>query len=228
MNAPSQLTNARMLQDLVLTKKKDLADAVSNYIRAEGRSPEFILGYQTTALTVPGAKLSKCRVLNDRSQILKEMPDRGVVAEIGTQTGAFAKRILDARPNVTLFTIDIDYSQFSFDILRPYIDNNQLKTIEGTSWVELAKFPNDFFSWVYLDASHFIDHVRLDLKSTKLRVEVDGYIVCNDYTVWSPFEAQPYGVLQAVNEFLLKEDFYASHFALHPFGYHDIALRRCS
>jgi hypothetical protein len=77
-----------------------------------------------------------------------------------------------------------------------------------------------------VDASHFIDHVRLDLNAAKTRVKRGGYIVCNDYTVWSPFEAQPYGVLQAVNEFLAKEAFDVSHFALHPFGYHDIALCR--
>jgi hypothetical protein len=34
--------------------------------------------------------------------------------------------------------------------------------------------------------------------------------------------------MQAVNEFLNREDFEVTHFALHPFGYHDIALRRRS
>ena len=67
-----------------------------------------------------------------------------------------------------------------------------------------------------------------DLELAKTRVRVGGTIICNDYTIWSPFEVEPYGVMQAVNEFLKDEDFVVTHFAFHPFGYHDIALKRCS
>jgi SAM-dependent methyltransferase len=125
---------------------------------------------------------------------------------------------------VKLYTIDVDYSEFKFDRLDPYIKAGRLETIAGSSWEELDKFPDGFFSWLYIDASHHFDGVQRDLKTAKRCVRVGGHIICNDYTAWSPFEARPYGVLQAVNEFLAVEDFLVTHFALHPFGYNDIAM----
>ncbi len=210
----------------MLIKANSLANSVSAFTRSTGRNPEFILGYADGPVTIPSPKLAAARILGDRNEIVLNMPDEGAVAELGTQTGAFAGHILRTCANVTLYAIDIDYSRFQFEALEPFLANGRLQTITGLSWSEIEKFPEEFFSWIYVDASHFIDHVRLDLNAAKTRVKRGGYIVCNDYTVWSPFEAQPYGVLQAVNEFLAKEAFDVSHFALHPFGYHDIALCR--
>jgi hypothetical protein len=90
----------------------------------------------------------------------------------------------------------------------------------------LADFSEGFFSWIYVDASHYYKHVKNDLEMAKSRVRTGGYIVCNDYTYWSPFEAEPYGVPQAVNELLEDARFEVTHFAFHPFGYNDIAIRR--
>lgn len=96
-----------------------------------------------------------------------------------------------------MFTIDIDYSQFARETLQPFIANGRLRLIEGSSWDELAKFPEGFFSWIYIDASHFLENVRRDLAIARSRVRVGGYLVGNDYTIWSPFEATPYGFLPA-------------------------------
>lgn len=212
----------------VQAKLAALKASLAAYTHASGLNPEFILGPHVKASAIDQSKLAGCRVVTDRRKIIEQMPNEGVVAEVGTQTGRFAVYILSTHDQVSLKTIDIDYSLFEHEVVAPFVDGGRLETIEGSSWDELARFEHDTFSWIYIDASHFYDHVKKDLEAAKKRVKVGGYIICNDYTNWSPFEGDAYGVLQAVNEFLAAEDFEVSHFALHPFGYNDIALRRRS
>ncbi len=106
------------------------------------------------------------------------MPDQGHVVEVGTQTGHFAFVILSRLPNVRLVTIDVDYSQFAREALQPFIEAGRLRTIEGISWDELERFPEGFFSWIYIDASHALENVRRDLAVARTRVSIGGYLVC--------------------------------------------------
>ena len=212
----------------VLESLAELRAAVTAYTRETGHDPQFILGPEVHEISIPSAKLARCQMLPSREELIDEMPDQGHVAEVGTQTGQFALFILSRRTNVRLVTIDMDYSQFARQPLQPFIQTGRLTTIEGISWEELARFPEGFFSWIYVDASHALENVRRDLAVARTRVAVGGYLVCNDYTIWSPFEAAPYGVMPAVNGLVAQHDFEVTHFALHPFGYHDIALRRRS
>jgi len=221
-------TMADHAEGQVLEKLAELRAAVAAYTRETGRTPQFILGPDMHPITIPSTRLARCQMLSCREELIDEMPDQGHVAEVGTQTGRFAHFILSRRANVRLFTIDMDYSQFAWEPLQPLIQTGRLQTIEGISWAELARFPESFFSWIYVDASHALENVRRDLAVARTRVAVGGYLVCNDYTIWSPFEATPYGVMQAVNELVTQHDFDVTHFALHPFGYHDIALCRRS
>ena len=59
-----------------------------------------------------------------------------------------------------------------------------------------------------------------------LHAEGDGYLIFNDYTYWSPVECIPYGVMHAVNELCLDEDWQVAYFALDPYMYCDVAIRR--
>jgi hypothetical protein len=221
-------TNADVLRETTIGKLREFQIALAEYIRETGNNPEFILGPATASVKLNPAKLIGAELLANRCAIIERLANEGEVCEVGTQTGGFAKFILTTCPNVKLHTIDIDYSLFDHDGMTPFKEAGRLHTIEGCSWEELAKFPEEHFSWIYIDASHYYDHVKRDLESAKTRVRVGGHIVCNDYTTWSPFEGSPYGVLQAVNEFIAEEDFAVTHFAFHPFGYHDIAMRRLS
>lgn len=216
------------LRGEVMEARRVFSEAVSNYVRLSGANPEFLLGVDVRPTSIAPDKLKRCEVLSDRYKIIEKMPNRGNVAEVGTQTGLFAKHILSVHDQIKLSTIDIDYSLFQRDQLSEFIEAGRLTTIKGSSWDELSSFPEAYFSWIYIDASHFYDDVKRDLEAAKDRVEIGGYIICNDYTNWSPFEAENYGVLQAVNEFVGKVDFEVSHFAFHPFGYNDIALKRLS
>jgi predicted O-methyltransferase YrrM len=206
----------------------EVGQHLRKYSRLTGSAPQFILGEKSAMASISTAKLEGCKVYGNREEIINDMVDAGEVVEVGTQMGNFAAYILENKKNIILHTIDMNYSLFQWQKLQPHIDSGRLKTIESLSWDGLAAFEDEHFSWIYIDASHFYDHVQKDLEIAKSKVKVGGYLLCNDYTVWSPFEASPYGVLQAVNEFLATESFRVTHISLHPNGYHDIAMQRLS
>jgi hypothetical protein len=65
-----------------------------------------------------------------------------------------------------------------------------------------------------------------DIAAAKAKVAPSGFLLFNDYTFWSPTECMPYGVVRAVNELCLNDDWEFAYLALGNFGYMDVALRR--
>jgi hypothetical protein len=57
-------------------------------------------------------------------------------------------------------------------------------------------------------------------------VKRDGLLVFNDYTFWSHREFMSYGVVQAVNELALGDDWELRYFALEPEMYCDVVLQK--
>jgi hypothetical protein len=87
----------------------------------------------------------------------------------------------------------------------------------GDSSANVGAFPPKSFDWFYIDGDHGYDGVVRDLAAADAALKPGGYFMCNDYTVWAPMEAQPYGVPRAINEFIMRRRYrivgYAFHFA---------------
>lgn len=64
----------------------------------------------------------------------------------------------------------------------------------GNSYEELAKFPDDFFDVIFIDACHDYDFVSKDIAVSKRKIKKGGVICGHDYTEEYP------GVVQAVGE----------------------------
>lgn len=177
----------------------------------------------------PTARQAKfARILPDRFAGIRRMPKNGVCIEVGTQTGLFAREILDINKPKEFHVIDVDYSTFHYDLFEKEINSGMMTIHEGPSQDILNSFPDDYFDWVYIDADHAYDGVVGDINASKSKLKQKGFLVFNDYTVWSPAEVSPYGILQAVNEFLASptESWEIDFLALQGQGYHDICLRR--
>ncbi len=165
-----------------------------------------------------------CKVLIDRKLIISNMKKSGIVAEVGTQEGYFAEFILKEAKPVELHLFDID--------LKPLL-NRSGQTLEkdatlhsGDSSIELAKFEDEYFDWIYIDGDHQYSGVKRDIEVARLKVKKGGFLVFNDFTIWSPIEMIDYGIPYAVCELINAHDWTVQYFALHSLGYHDIALQR--
>ncbi|WP_218638658.1 class I SAM-dependent methyltransferase [Rhodovulum sulfidophilum] len=201
---------------------KAFQDSLRNYRRETGSPPTFLINGEAPA--IPGELLKDCKVLPRREDIIADLPKGGIGVEIGTQTGRFARKLLDIAEPEKLFLLDLDYTPFQRDILANDIEAERVVTMQGSSLELMEGFDDDYFDFAYIDAGHGYDMVAKDLAVSLRKVKPGGAIICNDFVVWSALEAIPYGVHKAVTETIAERGLRVTHFAFHPFGYSDIAF----
>jgi methyltransferase family protein len=97
---------------------------------------------------------------------------------------------------------------------------------EGMSWEMLARYPDQHFDLIYVDAAHDYDSVRRDAEVAVAKVKHDGLLIFNDYTMFDHVGGVPYGVVQNVNELIVHGDWHVVGFALQWHLFCDIAIRR--
>ncbi len=170
--------------------------------------------------------LQNSRVLPRRKDILKLMPKGGVCAEIGTQTGNFAKQIMRTLKPAKLHIYDLDFTTFDHTYFQSTLGQGVVQLHQGDSAGLLAAMPDRHFDFIYVDGDHSYAGAVRDLEQAEKKVKADGWIVCNDYAIYSPLEKSKYGVYRAVNEFCWQHGFEIAYLGLHQWGYHDVALRR--
>jgi predicted O-methyltransferase YrrM len=171
--------------------------------------------------------LVNCRVLPHRRALLDRMKRGAVAAEVGVETGQFSEAILDSCQPSQLHLLDLDLKRFG--IRRRFSDAIAAGIVqlhEGDSALTLRTFADASFDFIYIDGDHSYDGVKLDIEAARMKVKPDGFLIFNDYTYWSPAEALRYGVIAAVNELCLADDWEVVYFALAPLMYCDVALRR--
>jgi hypothetical protein len=183
--------------------------------------------YFRSASELDWGHLRDCRVVPSRVELVREcLPKRGVVAEVGTDHGAFAEIILKYAVPSELHVIDISLANFRRDVFAPAIQAGTVRLHESDSVEALRRFPDEYFDWIYIDANHSYEGVTRDLNEAKRAVKRQGLLVVNDYVFWSHREFMAYGVVQAVNELCRSEDWKLLYLALHPEMHCDVVLRR--
>lgn len=215
--------NEQDLRQDVYAALKVFQNTLRVYMQATGLEPLFLIN--GTAPAIPHAQLAGCRVFPSRGDIIADLPKGGVGVEVGTQTGRFARTLMDLAQPRKLYLLDINYAPFQREHLAAELEAGAVEARKGLSWDLLAEFDDDYFDFAYIDAGHGYDMVSKDLAVALRKVKSGGYIICNDFVVWSALEAIPYGVHKAVTEVIVANGFSVTHFAFHPFGYSDIGFR---
>ena len=164
--------------------------------------------------------------------MLGALPKQSVVAEIGTQYGEFAEKIMLATQPQKLHLIDLEFALLHKHIdktkeLQAGIENGSIEIHQGDSSTVIETFPDRYFDWIYIDGDHSYEGVKKDIEKSHPKVKEGGLLVFNDYTHWSPYEMIPYGIPQAVNEFCIHNDWEIVCLALDSFlSYQDVAIRK--
>jgi hypothetical protein len=174
-------------------------------------------------------RVQNCRVFCHRRMMVQSFPSGGIVAEIGTYKGEFAKIIYDEMRPKELHIFDVTFENLERQYLNDGIENGSIILHEGDSSTEMAKlrgYKQGLFDWIYIDGDHTYEGVRKDIEQAKLLIKRDGLLIFNDYTLCSTLERCEYGVPRAVNDLILDEQFEMVCFAFSVLGYHDVAVRR--
>lgn len=176
--------------------------------------------------TLDDKYLKNSRLVSNRIQQLKYMPKNAVCVEIGTYMGGFAKLIYQIMEPKKLHIIDCDFSSFDHSYFNDLVTNNLVELHHGNSVDIMSQFPEHYFGFIYIDGDHSYKGVKNDFAQAKLKVKQNGWIVCNDYTIFSPCSLSKMGIPRAVHEFCIESDWEIIYFSLHPRGFYDVALRK--
>lgn len=170
---------------------------------------------------IPRELLTHCRFCSSREAMLPLLPKGGIVAELGTFRGDFARSIVKLNCPSSLHVIDIDYSAFDeVDLMIPSVTRHIGYTHES-----IASFPDSHFDWIYIDADHSYAACRRDAQAAAAKIKPGGYLVFNDFAHIDPWLGR-YGVQRAVTEFARQECWPMAFFCYHPAGLYDVALRK--
>jgi hypothetical protein len=167
--------------------------------------------------------MSNAKLVPSREALLELLPKGGVIGEVGTGHGDFAKKINDVNHPVELHLFDVTFEYFDLACLLSAPD--VVRKHPGDSATNLSMFPDGYFDWLYIDANHTYLGVKRDIEQAVQKIKPSGFLIFNDFTFWSPIEAMSYGVAHAVCELCLSRDWEIIYLALEPFMYCDVVVR---
>ena len=171
--------------------------------------------------------VQNCRVVQTRTALLEEcLPKEGIVAEVGTQYGHFAKEILHTTRPKELHLIDLSFDLLETAHFADAINGGQVRLHQSDSVHALTQFPDHYFDWIYIDGDHTYQGVKRDIAVSTRKVKPDGFLAFNDYTYWSPVELMEYGVVHAVNELCIDGGYEILFFVFNNLMYCDVVLRK--
>lgn len=199
-----------------------LRRSIADYRRVTGGyPPDFMTG--RPARNIPFRALGKCRVFPNRNVMLEKLlPAGGRVAELGTWSGDWASVILEEKRPDELHLLDVTFDKLDAGVRA----DPRISLHLGDSSTNLAKFPDGYFDWIYIDGDHSYEGVVRDARVARQKICHDGILVFNDYTHWSALQAMPYGVVSCVNDMLGGKEWRMIGLALTSNGYYDVALQR--
>lgn len=191
--------------------------------------------------------LRDARLFATRDDMLAAMPvtPGGIIAEIGVAHGDFSEKILNVLRPRTLVAFDV-FEMHTYKeswgvptevllkgMTHPeyyrsrFAGRSESVVVEqGRSIDMVARYPDNHFDMIYVDAQHDYDGVKADTKLAAAKVKRDGVLIFNDYTLFDPFGGGHYGVVQAVNELVVATDWKVIGFALNYSMFCDIAVKR--
>jgi hypothetical protein len=168
---------------------------------------------ETPLVKLAPRHVEACRLVPDREALLDLLPQGAVVAELGVASGSFSAKIMRRTRPQTLVLIDpweMQRYEGGLNAVRQKfgkdIASGRIQLRQGYSTDELAKFPDGYFDWVYVDTDHTYSTTAAELVLAASKVKAGGLICGHDFTAGNVMAPVVYGVIQACGEFCLKHD----------------------
>lgn len=158
--------------------------------------------------------VSETKLLPTREDLLTLLPKNKVVAEIGVDEGDFTKKIIAVTRPSKIEIIDVwgskryntEKEQYFEKRFSNEINAGQLEIHKGYSTERIKDFSDNYFDWVYLDTDHSYDTTKAELAQLNPKMKEGGIIAGHDYIVGNWNGGVRYGVIEAVREFCINEN----------------------
>lgn len=148
-----------------------------------------------------------------------QLPSNAVVAEVGVLTGENAKTIknithpsklvlvdywahLSDREDSIHFSVATDWNRVFGSARNAFKGDDTVFFVAAMSWQAASLFADQYFDWVFVDASHTYEDCMKDLKAWYPKVKSGGYLCGHDYVDNAMTQAKGWGVKRAVDTFM--------------------------
>jgi predicted O-methyltransferase YrrM len=179
------------------------------------------LGAAQGSAPLPAELVRDCRFCASRLDMLSELPRQGIVAELGTFRGTFARQILTRTDPRELHLVDVDFSRFD----RSIADDKRVSCHLGLTHEIISAFPDRHFDWIYIDADHSYAGASRDARVSAPKLKPGGFLVFNDFAHIDPGLGR-YGVHRAVVDFANETRWPFRFFAFERSALYDVALQK--
>lgn len=173
--------------------------------------------------------VKNCCLVPNRVEIIKRISEfipNPVCVEVGVDTGNFSRKLLDLLKPLKLHLIDRELERISPENRIVLDSDPRVEFLSGDSYECLSSFEDQYFDIIYIDANHSYIGVNRDIQISKYKIKDGGYLVFNDYTVWSPKACGSNGVARAVNEFCRREGYEFRYLCIQGLFYNDVAITK--
>lgn len=155
------------------------------------------------------------------NDFLEWIPKGGVVAELGVETGSYAKKIFEVTRPKEFHLVDVwdsiidpwpsrekqaeNYKQ----ILRNFendINKGRIIVHKGDDISYLQSLPDKYLDWVYIDSSHAYEHTLKELMMSDRKLKSNGFICGHDFVDNEFGRRSGFGVIKAVYQFINTSD----------------------
>jgi hypothetical protein len=223
------------------------SDVASSKVAA-GASPPSVARYPHMDFPVLTSQhVRNARLFCDRAEMLLalEVTPGAIIGEVGVALGGFSAFLLEYLKPAEFVAFDLfnlhtlpelweQQTSVLFEgrtHLEYYRDRfagaaSRVVIEEGCSHETLKRYADGHFDILYIDASHTYQDVKADAAIAKHKIKENGLLVFNDYIMWDHLSGGAYGVVPAVNELLVQENWEVVGFALQQHMFCDIAIRR--
>ncbi len=158
--------------------------------------------------------VNDCELVANRVELLKRLPKQGIVAELGVDEGEFSNFIVEYCKPEKLHLIDTWSSRryndrkFSKVTSKFYgkIENGRVQIHRKLSTEASFEFNDYYFDWIYIDTDHRYRTTLDELYAFSKKVKKGGFIAGHDYVMGNWTKSIKYGVVEAVAEFCVKEN----------------------
>jgi hypothetical protein len=168
------------------------------------------------------------KIVQNREEYLSEvkaaLSGEITAIELGVFNGEFSQMILDILNPKKLYLIDpfeigkekygeeeaalptaysteTEYTTVFNKLMIPILEKRVVLS-KKYSYDAVTSYPNNYFDFIYIDASHLYKDVKRDLNDWLPKLKIDGLMCLHDYV-----NIQNFGVIKAVDEFCQEHNF---------------------
>lgn len=186
---------------------------------------DTVLGGAAGVKALEEKHVENCKLVVNRLALLDLLPSGSRVAYLGmTDVGFMQEIVQQTQPKELHLIGNKPLSDVANLTISNYKTGKIISTKEAVD-VYLQGFPDRYFDWIYFEKPIGFKLVSQNILIAKLKLKQDGFMVFRNYIFWIK-DRKRCGVVLAVNEFMVAEDWEMAIYALQVKGFCDVAIRK--